>query len=185
MEDGLIIALYWERNEEAIAQSNLKYGGFLRKLAFNILSSHEDSEECINDTWHRAWNTMPPKKPDSLRAYLGRIVRNLSISRFRMNRAKKRFDGMTELMSELGDCIPSGQNVEQAVEVKELAKLINSWLDGLTVQERVLFLRRYWNGDAVKDLAAECSVTPGKMAQKLYRLRNSLRTALEQEGITL
>lgn len=136
MEDSAIIELYWARDEGAIAQTDLKYGTFCRKLAFNVLSSNEDSEECVNDTWHRAWDTMPPQRPDSLRAYLGRIVRNLSISRLRQRTAQKRGGGLEIMLSELGDCLPAPQSVERETEAKELAGVISAWLRGLSDDDR-------------------------------------------------
>lgn len=183
MEDTAIIALYWARDEEAITQSDRKYGPLCRKLAFNILSSREDSEECVNDTWHKAWDTMPPQRPDSLRAYLGRIVRNLSISRLRERTAQKRGGGLEIMLSELGDCLPAPKGVEQETEVRDLAAALSRWLHGLPRYERVLFVRRYWYGDAVKDLAKEWGVSPNQMAKRMLRLREALRTFLEQEGI--
>lgn len=121
MEDSAIIELYWVRDESAITQTDRKYGSLCRSLAFRILSDQEDSEECVNDTWHRAWETMPPQRPDSLRAYLGRIVRNLSISRLRQRTAQKRGGGLDLMLSELEDCVPSPHSPEQETDARELA----------------------------------------------------------------
>ena len=183
MHDAEIIELYWIRDERAIAESDISYGAYCRRIAVNILTSREDAEECVNDTWHRTWESIPPQKPVSLAAYFGRIVRNLSISRFRANRAKKRFDGMEALLSELDDCIPSRESVTKAVERKMLAEIIDSWLAGLNADDRVLFLRRYWFGDAVNALAKECGVTQNQMAQRMLRLRKDLKLRLQREGI--
>lgn len=183
MDDTAIIDLYWARSEEAIIQTDKKYGSLCRSLAFNILSDRQDSEECVNDTWHRAWDTMPPQHPNSLRAYLGRIVRNLSISRLRARTAQKRGGGLDLLLSELGDCLPAPQTVEQELEAQDLANAISRWLHGLPRYERTLFVRRYWYADAVKTLAGERGLSPNQMAKRLLRLRESLRTYLEQEGI--
>ena len=185
MEDLQIIKLYWLRNEAAIKETNTKYGRLLHSIALNILSNHEDSEECVSDTYSKAWNAMPPQKPNSLAAYLGRIVRNLSINRWHKNRAQKRYTGADTLLSELSDCVPSTKNVEKEIEAQELSEVISNWLCALSQDDRVLFLRRYWFGDSVNILADECGTTPNKLAGRMYRLRQSLRKALEKEDILL
>lgn len=185
MDDPQIIALYFQRNETAIRETDRKYGPFCRRMAENILTLREDAEECVNDTYHTAWNTIPPEEPRSLRAFLGRIVRNLSISRWRAGRAQKRYGGMEVLLSELDDCVPAGNLVEEALDRQALAGSISAWLDGLPAQERRLFLRRYWYGDAVNALAAEAGCTANQMAQRMLRLRKSLKSALEAEGVNV
>lgn len=184
MEDAQIIGLYWSRNEAAISESSAKYGHMLKRISFNILLSHEDSEECVNDTYGKAWDTMPPHKPDSLAAYLGRITRNISINRWHKNHAKKR-GGADVLLSELSDCIPSPKSIEAEIEVSALAEVISKWLYSLPQDDRVLFMRRYWFGDSLSSLAAECSTTPNKLAGRIYRLRKKLRSAFEKEEISL
>jgi len=183
MTDTQIIDLYWSRDESAIMQSDVKYGAYCRKIAMNILSNFEDTEECVNDTWLNSWESIPPQKPESLSAYFGRIIRNLSISRFRTNRAKKRYDGITILLSELDDCVPSNNQTEKVIEGKILTEIIERWLTQLSKDDRVLFMRRYWFGDTIKTLANECGQTENHMAQKMFRLRNNLKLVLEQEGI--
>ena len=183
MQDAQIVELYWNRDECAITESDLRYGAYCRHIAMNILTSFEDAEECVNDTWLRTWESVPPQKPDSLAAFFGRIVRNLSISRFRANRAQKRFDGISVLLSELDDCVPSGDSVAKAVEGKLLSEVLDRWLSMLPSDDRVLFVRRYWFGDAVNTLAKEIGVTQNRMAQRMMRLRKSLKLALEKEGI--
>lgn len=183
MEDSAIIELYWARDEDAITQTDQKYGPLCRRLAFNILSDREDSEECVNDTWHRAWDTMPPQRPDSLRAYLGRIVRNLSISRLRRRTAQKRGGGLEVMLSELEDCLPSPVQVEQNLEAKELAASISRWLRSLDADDRALFIRRYWYGDGVNILAGEWGLSPNQIAKRMQKLRRALKKRLEQEGI--
>lgn len=185
MEDIEIIELYWARDEAAIRETNTKYGGMLNAIAYNILSNHEDCEECVNDTYCKAWDTMPPQRPNYLAAYLGRIVRNLSINRWHQHRALKRYNGAEMILSELSDCVPSTNQVEREIEVKELSGAINNWLSNLPKDDRVLFLRRYWFGDSVNKLAGECGTTPNKLAGRMYRLRQSLKNALEKEGIRL
>lgn len=185
MEDVQIIGLYSARAETAIRETDAKYGRMLHGIAFNILSNYEDSEEIVNDTYRKAWDAIPPAKPNFLGAYLGRITRNLSINRWHEQRAKKRYNGAELLLSELGDCVPDSDTVEGKVEIKELIRTINRWLDTLPVTSRVLFMRRYWFGDAVNQLAEECATSSNKLAGQLYRLRQSLKRALELEGIWL
>ncbi len=185
MEDAGIIALYWDRNEQAIAETRDKYGGYCYGIAMNLLGSPEDAEETVSDTWHAAWNAMPPERPDSLRAWLGRVVRNLSLSRWNREHRKKRDPGMTELLSELEDCLPSPVTVEGSVESRELSRALDAWLSKLNREDRRLFLRRYWYGVPLRDLAKEWKTTPARLAQKMLRLRLSLRAALEKEGIDL
>lgn len=185
MEDSQIIELYHRRDEQAIAESEHKYGSTCRRIAQNILSIREDAEECVNDTWYAAWKKMPPDKPHILGAFLGRITRNLSISRWRASHAKKRYHGMEIMLSELDECIPDQEDVEKAVSRNELAQLIDSWLDALPQEDRILFIRRYWYGYAVNVLAEECGIAPGRLAQRMMRLRKKLKTFLEQEGVSL
>ena len=182
-EDTQIIDLYWQRDERAIGETDTKYGSFCHKLAMNILHSFQDSEECVSDAYSRCWDTMPPQRPGSLRAYLGTILRNLSISRYRAERAQKRFSGAETLLSELGDCVPAPENVQRTVEAGELAELIDRWLRGLEREERALFIRRYWNGDSVKLLAGELGLRPNALTKRLLRLREGLRRELEREGL--
>lgn len=183
MEDTEIVELYWNRNEAAIGESSIKYGRMLKHISFNILSNNEDSEECVNDTYGKAWNSMPPQKPNSLAAYLGRITRNISINRWHMNHAKKRDANV--LISELSDCIPSSQSIEAEIEASILEDAISKWLYSLHQDDRVLFLRRYWFGDSLHTLALECVTTPNKLAGRIFRLRKKLKTALEKEGVSI
>lgn len=182
MEDTAIIELYWAREEEAIAQTDRKYGPMCRTLSYNILSNRQDSEECVNDTWHKAWDTMPPQRPDSLRAYLGRIVRNLSISRLRARTAQKRGGELNLMWSELEECLPAPVRVERELDAKELAAAISRWLRTLDDDNRTLFVRRYWYGEPVHVLAAQWGFEPNRMAKRMLKLRRSLKNVLEQEG---
>ncbi len=185
MEDEAIVRLYWDRDEAAIAETDRKYGPFCHRMALNILSVREDAEECVSDTWQRAWETMPPQLPRSLMAYLGRIVRNLSLSRYRAQHALKRFAGQEALLSELGDCLPGPETVEGAVEGRRLTQAVTKWLDALPREERILFLRRYWYGDPLQELAGHTGTTPAKLAQRMLRLRRSLKAHLEREEVEL
>ena len=183
MEDGAIIDLYCARNEDAIGESERKYGAFCRKIALNILQQREDAEECVNDTWHAAWNAMPPERPACLRAFLGRITRNLSISRWRRERAGKRCSGAEVLLSELGECIPSGSNPEAALDKRLLTEAIAQWLGTLSADDRALFLRRYWYGDSITDIAAAMRTRPHRVTVRLSRIRKRLSDYLKKEGL--
>lgn len=185
MDDKQIIELYFNRDEQAIKETESKYGAFCQRIAMNILSSREDAEECVNDTYYSVWNQIPPVVPDVFRAFLGRITRNLSISRFRAMHAKKRYSGMEVMLSELNDCIPSTASVEQSIEARELGGYISEWLDSLQEEDRVLFVRRYWFGDEVQALAKTCGITAAKMAQKMLKLRKGLKADLEKKGVAL
>ena len=185
MDDQAIIALYWSRDQQALGESQRKYGPLCLRLSENILASREDAEECVSDTWLRAWDTMPPQRPDSLRAYLSRICRNLSLDRWRARRAQKRGEGMEVLLEELEDCVPAVPSAEAAAESREITRCIDRWLETLEPEDRTAFLRRYWYGQQVKELAKQEGRPPQKMTQRLYRLRQSLRQALEDEGIAI
>lgn len=185
MEDSAIIALYHDRNEQAIAQKAQKYGRYCHRIALNLLGIREDAQECVNDTWLAAWDRMPPERPQALRAFLGRLVRNLSITRYRAAHAQKRYAGLEVMLSELEECIPAPDTVERTLESQALAELLSDWLEGLDGEDRALFLRRYWYGDAVQALAKKCGQSPNWVAQRLRRLRQKLRFTLEAEGVAL
>lgn len=185
MEDDAIVRLYHARSENAISETAAKYGGFCMSIALNILSLREDAEECVNDTYHAAWLRMPPELPDSLRAFLGRITRNISISRFRRNRAAKRFSGIELMLSELEECIPDKTCVEQAADCDRLTEVINRWLDALPEDDRTLFVRRYWYGDAVNGIAQRLGCAPNRVSQRLFGLRRDLKNVLEKEDFLI
>ena len=185
MEDAALVALYWQRDETAVAQTDAQYGGFLRALALNLLGIAEDAEECVNDTYLAAWNAMPEERPARLRPWLGRVTRNIAVDRWRRDHASKRFAGLTLLLDELEDCIPDPETVERTLEAQELGEAISAWLRTLPADDRQLFVRRYWNGEALQALAQARGIAPEKLAQRMFRLRRSLRTALEKEGIAL
>ena len=185
MEDNQIIELYFRRDESALTETANKYGTFCLRIAMNVVNVREDAEECVNDTYHTAWNQIPPTRPDSFKAFLGRIVRNFAISKYRALHAKKRFNGLEIMLSELGDCVPAAEGVEQEMEAKELTEYINSWLADLKQEDRVLFVRRYWYGDEVKDLARKCGVSGIQMTQRMLRLRRKLKDYLTEKGVVL
>jgi RNA polymerase sigma-70 factor (ECF subfamily) len=183
MEDSRIVDLYWDRDERAITETDIKYGAFCRTLAKNVLSLIEDAEECVNDTYHKAWNSMPTERPSKLKAWLGKVVRNTALDLWRKNHAQRRYSGMDIMLSELEDCVPSSQTVERELEAAELGEHISRWLRTLAEDDRALFVRRYWNGESVSSLADIWHTTPSRLTQRMYRLRLSLRAALEKEGV--
>ncbi len=183
MEDFEIIDLYNSRNERAIKETQDKYGRMLHSISYNILFNNMDSEEMVNDTYNKAWNAIPPESPTYLGAYLARITRNLSINLWKSKRALKRYDGVELLLSELEDCIPSNESLEDILETKEITKAIDNWLGSLGKDDRVLFLKRYWYGESLNSLAKEAGTSANKLAGRIYRLRESLRKFLEKEGI--
>ena len=184
MDDQQIIELFWKRDEAAISGSHAKYGVPLKRISFRILSSHEDSEECLNDTYMKAWTSIPPQRPGCLFAYLGRIIRNLSLNRWQKNRAEKR-GGPANclLLSELSECIPSPRTVEHETDETFLTETLVSWLRSLPAGSRVLFLRRYWYCDPTRAIARRCGVSEGKVRVTLHRTRQKLRVYLEERGV--
>ena len=184
MEDKTIVDLYIQRNERAVTETAAKYGAYCAAVADNILDCPEDTEEILNDTWLAAWNDIPPSQPACLRVYLGRLTRNLALSRYRFFRRKKRYAGMDCLLSELAECVPAPETVERELARMELTRVLSAWLDGLAPEERQLFVRRYWYGVDVKRLAREAAVPQNTMSKRLQRLRRSLRSRLEREGVT-
>lgn len=182
MEDAKTIELYWRRNETAIAETDKKYGAYCHTISYNILKIHEDAEECVSDTYQHAWETIPPERPGKLKIWLGVVVRNITIDLFRKNHAKKRYDEFNVLLSELDECIPSNESVEQIADAKALVECINNWLSELSSEDRNIFLRRYWYGEAVSTIAKSKGVSANTMTQKLYRMRNGLKSRLEKEG---
>lgn len=186
MEDSAIIDLYWNREQRAVEETAEKYGSFLHSLAWNILHSRDDAEECVNDTYLRAWNAIPPARPAALRAWLGRIARNLSLDRWKTARTQKRGGGAAEvLLGELDDCVPAPHSVERHLEDQEIAALISTFLRHLPTENRVVFLQRYWYGQDLADIAAEQRCGVGKVKSSLFRTRKALRNYLEKEGIAL
>lgn len=186
MEDAAIIELYWDRDQRAIAETSDKYGGFLRGISWNILRSHGDAEECVNDTYLRTWNAIPPERPAAFRAFLGRIARNLSLDRWKQARAQKRGGGETEvLLGELDACVPASRGTETALEDREIAAAISAFLRGLPAESRIIFLRRYWYGQDLAAIAGELGCGLGKVKSSLFRTRAKLREHLEKAGVTV
>lgn len=185
MEDAKIIELYWQRNEDAVAETDRKYGSYCHAISYNILKIHEDAEECVNDTYQHAWDSIPPERPGKFKIWLGIIVRNITIDLCRKNHAQKRYDGFHMLLSELDDCVPSSESIEHFADVKALSECINGWLAKLPPEDRNIFLRRYWYGEAVSAIGKSKGLSANAMTQKLFRMRSSLKRHLEKEGVMI
>lgn len=183
MEDNRIIELYWQRNESAIEQSKAKYGTYCLSIANRILQNEEDAAECENDTYLKAWNTIPPQKPNPLSSYLGMITRSLSLDRLRKRNAQKRTDSVCVSLNELEECVPSNKSIAEEVEAKELARLISDFLRALPETECNVFLCRYWHFLSIKEISAKYSFTQSKVKMTLLRTRKKLSGFLEKEGI--
>lgn len=186
MEDKDIIELYCARDEQAIVETKSKYDRYCHTIANNILHNNEDAEECVNDTYMGAWNSIPPHKPELLSAFLGKITRNLSLKRWRAGTADKRGGGETALaLDELQECIPAADNVHEAIEVQELAAVIDTFLRELSEDERRVFICRYWYVDSITDICGQFGFGQSKVKMMLSRTRAKLLKRLEKEGVTL
>ncbi|MBR1701761.1 MAG: sigma-70 family RNA polymerase sigma factor [Lachnospiraceae bacterium] len=186
MTDAEIIKLYWERDQQAIQLTAEKYEPYCSRIAQNILQDPGDAEECVNDTWLGAWNSMPPQKPQVLAAFLGKLTRNLAINRYRHNTAQKRGGGQAVMvLEELGDLVSGADNVAQEIDRRELVSAINAFLSTLPAEKRSIFLRRYWYFESVADIAVKFGMNENQVSVLLYRLREKLRKHLEKGGFTL
>ncbi len=186
MGDEQIIALYWDRNEEAIAASSACYGTYCRTIAEGILHSFQDAEECVNDTWLHAWNAIPPRKPSRLRLFFGKITRNLALSRYRQLHAEKRGGGQLPLvLDELAECAGGTADVETEAELHRLRECLHRFLEGLSQRELHLFLSRYFYLQEIPEIAARCGLSKNNVTVILSRTRKKLRDYLHKEGYDL
>lgn len=186
MEDEQIVALYWQREETAIRETEKKYDRYLTKIAYNILSDLEDSREQVNDTYLAAWNSIPPHRPSVLSAYLAKITRRLSIDCWRSRNRDKRRDSQYALsLSELGDCVSGGNTTEEGFQQKLLADAIAVYLRAISEEARNAFIGRYYFLDPLKEVAAYCGMSESKAKSLLYRTRLGLRDYLIREGFDL
>ena len=185
MEDSKIIELYFLRSEQAITETAEKYGAVTKKLAYNILHDLQDAEECVNDTYLGAWNTIPPQKPNPLLTYLCKILRNLAIKKYHSKTAAKRNSTYDVALDELENCLPSSDSVEDSFNAAETARSINAFLKSLSPENRILFVRRYWHADSIEDLAELFSVSPHTVSVRLNRIREKLKNHLRKEGVSL
>ena len=183
MQDEAIVALYWQRDEAAIRETQDKYGRYLTKIAYNILSDLEDSMESVNDTYLHAWNSMPPHRPSILSTYLAKITRRVSIDIFRRhNRQKRQASQYALSLNELTDCLSGGNTTEEIADSKLLARAISDYLRSLPEEPRTLFIARYFFLDSLKEAAALCQMTESKAKSMLHRTRQGLQAHLRQEG---
>ena len=184
MDDTQIVELYWARKESAIEETATKYGSYCRSIAQNILNNQDDAEECVNDTWLDAWNSMPPHRPSVLSTFLGKLTRRISIDKWRRTTAKKRGDGQLPLvLAELEDCISDGKSIEEETERKLLTETIASFVKSLPETEQKIFLCRYWYMDSVSAIATRFRFSESKVKSMLSRTREKLRVRLEKEGL--
>ena len=183
MEDREIVDLYWQRSDLAISETENKYGRYCRTIAFNICGDESDAEECVSDTWFRAWNLMPTERPAVLSAFLGCITRSFAINKVRAKNRIKRGGGEAALaLEELSECIPGGRSPEKVLEEKELEKRIGRFTAGLKETDRMIFVLRYWYLAPVADIAAKLGCSRGKVKSSLFRTRKKLRETLREEG---
>lgn len=185
MDDTEIVELFWERSEDALREVRGKYEKFCRYISMRILNNPEDADECVNETYLRAWNSIPPSKPDSLRAFLGKIARNLSLDLYNKKRAAKRGGGEPEaVLEELAECIPS-ENARDIVEDIALRDALNAFLKTLPADARKIFMRRYWYMSEIREIAHDYNFSESKVKMSLARTREKLRQFLEKEGIDI
>ena len=182
MQDKQIVQMYLDRNEKAIAETKNAYGSYLLAIAFNILGNHEDSEEAESDTYMHAWNVIPPQIPLKLKTFLAKITRNISIDMYRKKHAEKR--GGQEALPALGEGVDRS-TPDTALDGSEITRAMNDFLASLDASKRVIFVKRYWYGESIADIAAELSLSESNVATTLHRLRASLKDFLEKEEIAV
>ena len=186
MDDKQIVDLYWERSEIAISETAKKYGKYCNYIAFNILHDFEDSEECVNDTYMRAWNSMPDHRPSGLKTFLGKITRNLALNKYKSLTAEKRnFGKMPMVIEELHECLPAVDNTANIADEMMLVDIFNRFLAALPLEQRKIFMRRYWYLSSIKEIAIDYGMTESKIKMSLLRSRKELKEILEKEGISL
>ena len=183
MKDLDIVNLYWDRNEDAIHQTQMKYGAYLAKVSYNILADFEDSKECVNDTYLAAWNSMPTNRPNNLATYLGKITRQISIDVFRKKHREKRYASEYAIsLDELGDSFSDGVTPEQELDAKLLDEAINCFVRALPDMAQKTFVGRYYFFDSLKEIASYCGMTESKVKIHLFRTRQKLKLYLKKEG---
>lgn len=183
MEDEKIIELLFMRSEQAIQELDTKYSKIFHKLSYSIVNNDEDAEECINDAYLGVWNAIPPMKPHSLSAYVCKIVRNISLKTYYRKGAAKRNSRYTIAMEEIEACLQAPGTVETEIEARELAHIIESFLDTLTTENRVIFMRRYWFSDSYKDIAEFIGLTEKNISVRLTRIRQKMKMYLIEREV--
>lgn len=186
MNDKEIIQLFFERDQRALSVTAKKYGNYCISIARNILGNKEDAEECVNDAYLSAWNSIPPTKPVIFSVYLGKITRNLAFNRYKHNHVIKRGSGeIPVVLDELAECVSGLDNVEQEISRQELVAMINSFLDTLSPRKRNIFICRYWYSDSISSIAKKFEMTEGNVSTTLNRLRTKLKEYLSEGGYEL
>ncbi len=186
MEDSAIVQLYWDRDQRAISETADKYGNYCTSIARNILDNAEDAEECVNDAYMNAWNSIPPHKPDILSAYLAKLTRNVCFNRYKYNHAQKRGGSeVSAVLEELSELISGDESVEQQIESDELSQAIDSFLDTLPRKKRMMFVRRYWYSDSVSEIARQLGMKENAVSMTLSRTRLKLQQYLTERGFAL
>lgn len=186
MDDTRIIELYFERSEQAIIETANKYGSYCKCIAINILHNKQEVEECLDDTYMKAWNSIPPHIPTRMKTYLGKITRNLAINRYLYNHAAKRKLNETYvIIEELNKCIPSGNNTERIADDCLVKEILNNFLEILPIEQRKIFVRRYWYMDSVKEIARANGMGVSKVKMILHRSKKKLKQMLEEEGVSI
>lgn len=186
MNDKQIIDLFFTRSEQAISEVRAKYGNYCHRIAYNVLHNYEDSEECVNDAFLQAWNTIPPQKPSILVSFLGKITRNLALNKHKYNMAQKRDSGHIEVMlEEMADCLPAKDTTEQVAEEHFVIDCLNAFLRIQKIRTRKIFIRRYWYMDSIKEIANDFGISESNVKMILLRTRDSLRSFLEEEGVSI
>lgn len=186
MRDTAIIDMYFARDEQAIAATQETYGGYCHSIAWNVLHDTEDSEECVNDTWLRAWNSIPPTRPERLSVYLGTITRNLALDRWKSKHTARRGNGeMALVLDEIAELVPDQSSVEDAIETARLEELINAFLHSLPERDCNVFLRRYWYLEEYGEIARRYHLNLNTVKSSIHRTRGKLKSFLEKEGVTL
>ena len=184
MDDKQIVALYFDRNEQAIAETETKYGKYCYAIAIGVLSMHEDAEESVNDTWIDAWNSMPPHRPSILSTFLGKITRRIAIDKWRHRTAEKRGGGEIPLvLDELEDCIAHDSDVEKTLEKKRLEEVINRFVHKLPEKDQKVFLCRYFYMDSIESICRQFGFSESKVKSILHRTREKLRRVLREEEL--
>ena len=185
IEDEKIIEMFFGRSEQGIRELDIKYGKVCHKLSYNIVNSRQDAEECVNDTYHATWNTLPPERPNYFFAYLAKLARNFSFGKYDYYHAQKRCVTVVELSDEIENCIPAPNDLEQKLDSKEIGRIISTFLYEQSSEMRAVFVRRYWYMDPIKDIAEMFQISESKVKSILFRMRNKLREHLEEEDIHL
>ena len=183
MDDERIIELFFERSEEAVKALNIKYGRVCYSLSYNIVGNAQDAEECVNDAYLGTWNAIPPARPNPLLAFVCKIVRNISLKRYEKNTAAKRNSHYDVALEELDDCLASSAAVEDKVTENELTGIIESFLDTLSKENRVIFMRRYWFSDSYSDISKQVGLSEKNVSVRLTRIRKELRKYLSEREV--